>query len=71
AGAALDVFENEPELTPGLASLSNVLLCPHAGSASRETRAKMAEMAARDLLASLRGERPRHCINPEIFEKKK
>jgi len=71
AGAALDVFENEPELTPGLASLSNVLLCPHAGSASRETRAKMAEMVARDLLASLRGERPRHCINPEIFEKKK
>lgn len=68
AGAALDVFEHEPELTPGLASLDNVVLAPHAGSASTETRTEMAVIAAENLLAGLRGEVPRYCVNPAALE---
>ncbi|MDI3281633.1 MAG: D-glycerate dehydrogenase [Bacillota bacterium] len=67
AGAGLDVFEHEPALTPGLADLENVVLAPHIGSATYETRAKMAVLAANDLLAALRGERPQHIVNPEVL----
>lgn len=56
AGAGLDVFEHEPRLAPGLASLSNVVLAPHVGSATRATRARMAEIAARNVVAALHGE---------------
>ncbi len=70
AGAALDVFEHEPALTEDLASLDNVVLAPHAGSASIETRTEMAEIAADNLLAGLRGETPRYCVNPESLEQK-
>ncbi len=68
AGAALDVFEHEPELTPGLAGLDNVVLAPHAGSASIETRTEMAIIAAKNLLAGLRGDMPRYCVNPDALE---
>ena len=57
-GAGLDVYEREPELSPGLADLDNVVLLPHVGSATIETRTKMGLMAAANLLAGLRGERP-------------
>jgi glyoxylate reductase len=63
AGAGLDVYENEPDLTPGLAELSNVVLLPHVGSATLETRTKMAQLAAENLLAGLRGEKPSCCLN--------
>lgn len=63
AGAGLDVYENEPALTPGLADLDNITLLPHVGSATQETRAKMARLAAKNLLAGLRGERPPNCLN--------
>jgi glyoxylate reductase len=63
AGAGLDVYENEPDLTPGLEGLKNVVLLPHVGSATIETRTKMALKAARNLLAGLRGERPPDCLN--------
>jgi glyoxylate reductase len=63
AGAGLDVYENEPDLTPGLAGLKNVVLLPHVGSATLETRTKMARLAAENLLAGLRGERPSCCLN--------
>jgi glyoxylate reductase len=63
AGAGLDVYENEPDLTPGLAGLKNVVLLPHVGSATLETRTKMALLAAENLLAGLRGERPSCCLN--------
>jgi glyoxylate reductase len=68
AGAALDVYEHEPELTPGLSELNNVVLAPHIGSATIDTRNKMAEIAARNLLDGLAGKRPQFPVNPEVFE---
>lgn len=62
-GAGLDVYEQEPELTPGLADLKNVILLPHVGSATIETRTRMAQMAAENLLAGLRGDQPPNCLN--------
>ncbi|PRX09359.1 UNVERIFIED_ORG: lactate dehydrogenase-like 2-hydroxyacid dehydrogenase [Martelella mediterranea] len=55
-GAALDVFENEPNPHPGLLSLENVVLSPHAGSATNRTRDRMAETVAKNLKAHLRGD---------------
>ena len=69
AGAGLDVYEDEPRITPGLIGLENSVLLPHVGSATLETRTKMAEMAVCNLLAYLRGEKPPDMINPEIFSK--
>ena len=57
-GAALDVFENEPKLAPGLAELSNVVITPHIASATEETRSKMSEMAAQAIIDALEGRRP-------------
>ncbi|HEY4486901.1 MAG TPA: D-glycerate dehydrogenase [Candidatus Paceibacterota bacterium] len=57
-GAALDVFEKEPALAPGLAELSNVIITPHIASATEETRFKMGELAADNLLAVLGGGEP-------------
>ena len=58
AGAALDVYEREPEVYPALKDHQNVLLAPHLGSATRETRTAMAELAVRNVLAVLAGEAP-------------
>ncbi len=57
-GAAIDVYEKEPALTPGLADLDNVVITPHIASASLETRSKMAEMAADNIIAVLEGKTP-------------
>jgi glyoxylate reductase len=62
-GAGLDVYEQEPELCPGLADLENVVLLPHLGSATVNTRTRMALMAAENLLAGLRGDPPPNCLN--------
>jgi glyoxylate reductase len=67
AGAALDVFEREPELSQALLELENVVLVPHIGSASVATRTKMAVMAAENLLAAMRGDRPPNVVNPEVY----
>lgn len=67
AGAGLDVFENEPEIHPGLLEMNNVVILPHVGSASMETRTEMGLMAARNLIALLNGEVPPNCLNPEIL----
>ena len=56
AAAGLDVFEHEPALAPGLRDLPQVVLAPHIGSATVATRARMAEVAARNIVAALRGE---------------
>jgi glyoxylate reductase len=68
AGAALDVFEREP-LPPDdpLRRLPNVILLPHIGSATVETRAAMLDLAIDNLLAALRGERPQCIVNPEAL----
>lgn len=58
AGAALDVFEKEPELAPGLPKLPNVILTPHTASATIETRNAMAEIAAKNIIAVLHGKKP-------------
>jgi glyoxylate reductase len=67
AGAALDVFENEPFLHPGL-KRSNVVLTPHIASASLETRTKMAVMAANNIVAMFNGQRPPNILNPDILK---
>ena len=58
AGAGLDVFENEPNMAPGLAELSNVIITPHIASATFETRSAMAEVAAKNIIAVLNGNEP-------------
>ena len=58
AGAALDVYEREPGIHPELRNYENVLLAPHLGSATRETRTAMAELAVRNVLAVLDGDEP-------------
>ncbi|MFD1396617.1 2-hydroxyacid dehydrogenase [Kroppenstedtia eburnea] len=55
AGAGLDVYEDEPRLTSGLADLNSVVLAPHLGSATRETRGRMAVTAAQNIVAELCG----------------
>jgi glyoxylate reductase len=66
-GAGLDVFEHEPALAPGLAELDNVVLAPHIGSASLETRTRMGLMAVDNLMAVLEGGRAAHTVNPEVY----
>jgi glyoxylate reductase len=58
AGAALDVYEREPDIYPALRNHENVLLAPHLGSATRETRTAMAELAVRNVLNVLDGNEP-------------
>jgi len=58
AGAGLDVFEFEPAITPGLLDESRVVLMPHAGSATVETRREMARMVVEDVRRVLSGEKP-------------
>jgi glyoxylate reductase len=58
AGAGLDVFEHEPDVDAGLLGLDNVVLVPHLGSATVETRDAMADLAARNVVAVLRGDPP-------------
>lgn len=61
--AGLDVYEEEPEVHPKLMEFENVVLAPHIGSASIETRDRMAEMAAENILASLKGGKPPNAMN--------
>jgi len=70
AGAALDVYEREPELAGGLAELNNVLLAPHIASATVATRNKMAEIAARNIIHAIHGETPVSIVNPEVLNRK-
>jgi lactate dehydrogenase-like 2-hydroxyacid dehydrogenase len=68
AAAGLDVYENEPALTPGLAALPNTVLTPHIGSGSFETRLRMANMAVTNCIAALSGQRPPNLLNPEVWK---
>ncbi len=62
-GAALDVFENEPALAPGLTELENVVVTPHIASATDETRGKMGEVAAQNLIDFFEGREPRNAVS--------
>jgi glyoxylate reductase len=63
AGAGLDVYEEEPKVHPGLLKRDDVVLLPHLGSATRETRRAMARLALTNCAAVLRGERPPNPVN--------
>ncbi|MBW1780767.1 MAG: D-glycerate dehydrogenase [Deltaproteobacteria bacterium] len=68
AGAGLDVFEHEPKIASALKEMKNVVILPHIGSASMETRTKMGLMAAENLIAAFGGEIPPNCLNPQVFD---
>jgi glyoxylate reductase len=70
AGAGLDVFEEEPTVHPGLIDLPNVVLAPHIGSASQETRLQMATLAVENCLAVLEGKTPPTPVNPEVLTRR-
>ena len=68
AGAALDVYEEEPAMAPGLAELPNVALFPHVASATHATRSRMATMAAENAVAHLERRRAPNVVNPQVYE---
>ncbi|HEX7192717.1 MAG TPA: D-glycerate dehydrogenase [Thermoanaerobaculia bacterium] len=61
-GAALDVYEHEPDVSPHLRAMKNVVIVPHIGSATEETRGGMARIAATDILLFLTGRAPLHVV---------
>lgn len=69
AGAALDVFEFEPKLAPGLGKLDNVILTPHTASATITARNAMSEIAAKNILDVIAGKKPRNLVNQDVYRK--
>jgi glyoxylate reductase len=69
AGAGLDVYENEPTLTPGLTELDTVILLPHIGSGTLETRTKIGSLAVENMLIGLAGGIPPNLVNPDVLPK--
>jgi glyoxylate reductase len=69
AGAGLDVFEHEPDVTPALLKMPNVVATPHLGSAVAEVREQMANIVVDNILALLDGKMPPNCVNPEVLRK--
>jgi len=70
AGAGLDVFEEEPQVDPGLLELERVVLAPHIASASVATRTRMCTMAAENVIAALASDPPPNLVNPEALERR-
>ena len=68
AGAALDVFDNEPNIDPELIGMENVVLTPHISSATWEAREKMGHLAVSAILDTLEGVKPQNLVNEEIWE---
>jgi glyoxylate reductase len=68
-GAGLDVFENEPEVHPDLLALDSVVIIPHLGSATVDTRRAMGLLAVENVFAALDGERPPTILNPEVLDR--
>lgn len=71
AGAALDVFDNEPNINPELINMENVILTPHIASATRESRDKMGEQVVQAILDVLSGKKPDNIVNEEVWEKRR
>lgn len=67
SGAGLDVYKGEPKVNKEFLKLENVVLTPHLGSATLETRAEMAEMSALNAIAILKGEKPPAIVNPKVL----
>jgi glyoxylate reductase len=70
-GAALDVFENEPNINPELFAMGNVVITPHIASATWEARNKMGEQAVDAIIAVLEGRKPETIVNEEVWEKRR
>jgi glyoxylate reductase len=68
SGAALDVFEREPAVTPALVAMPNVVMTPHLGSAVLETRDALANAVTDNVLALIEGRRPPNVVNPEVLD---
>jgi glyoxylate reductase len=69
AGAGLDVYEHEPQVSPELTAMTNVVLTPHLGSAVLELREGMANVVADNCIALIEGKPPVSCLNPEVLKK--
>jgi glyoxylate reductase len=67
AGAALDVFEHEPNVPPAFKTLQNVVLTPHLGSAVMEVREQMANIVVDNIQALIDGRTPPNCVNPQVL----
>jgi glyoxylate reductase len=68
AGAALDVYENEPMVEPELINLPNVVLTPHLGSAAFDTRARTSSAVVDNIIAVIEGRQPPNLYNPEVYD---
>jgi lactate dehydrogenase-like 2-hydroxyacid dehydrogenase len=68
-GAALDVFEAEPKIAPGLRDLDNVVIVPHIASATMDTRLKMGAIAVGNIIKVINGQEPDTCVNPAVLKK--
>lgn len=68
-GAGLDVFENEPQVEPGLLELDNVVIVPHIASATPQTRFAMGRIAVDNIIKVLNGQPPDTCVNPEVLKR--
>ena len=66
-GAGLDVYEREPHVEEGLLKLKNVVLIPHLGSATEETRTRMADIAVENVVLALSGNMPKNLVNPKVL----
>ena len=70
-GAALDVFETEPNINPELVGMENVILTPHIASATFEAREKMGCLAVDAILKTFNGEKPENLVNPQVWDKRR
>ena len=70
-GAALDVYDNEPNINPELVGMENVILTPHIASATWEAREKMGNQAVDAILQTFNGEQPSNIVNKEVWEKRR